>query len=507
MASPYAAGLGGFMNGVAQGLQIGKVLRGEMDKWDAQKEREAAVSDAKKQYVANVSQREREIAGDTQPQGTADANGVTVTPVAQRDMTVENMPPAAGQGGAPQAPSQGATPASAAGTTPATAAPPTAPAAAAPVAAQGLPPQQAVTERVIETPGANPQGQRVAAAQTREIAQAGAGSEREAIDKAVSARMRDYYINKGDLETADKWDQYAETREAKRQINNFGKALRSASVGDHAGVIKHITPVLEENFGQGFKIQNTSPVKDKEGNVTGYNFEVRNTRTGEVTQNNLTNEGLYQVAMTMGSPQQGFDRWMKAKQDAATAKAKATEKAGEIKMQTAKEIAVEQARQGGRVQLEGVKAQNQGARDSRQHENNLERDVQKGQIDSQNQRNKVQQELDAKVGALQKAGYSEEFIKNALPDILGVNQYKKTTSPEEAKRLAMSDRMKSDPSFARKSPEQQRQIIEQDMSLIYGGVKPTNTPSADKPAASATPPAARGLPVLDQKTGKVIYRE
>lgn len=505
MASPYAAGLGGFMNGMAQGIQMGKTLRTEMDKWDAQREREAAVAEAKKSYAATVAQTERAIAGEDKPQGTTDANGTTVTPVAQRDMTVENLPPMEGQGGAVE-PAAGATPATPSTTaTPSSKAPATAP---TPAAAQGLPPKQAATERVIETPGANPEGQRIAAAQNSELAQANVGSEREAIDKAVTARMRDYYVSKGDLESADKWDQYAETREAKSQINNFGKALRSAALGDHAGVIKHITPVLEQNYGQGFKIQNTSPVKDKEGNITGYNFEVRNTRTGEVTQNNLTNDSLYQVAMTMGSPQQGFERWLKSKQDAATAKAKAAEKAGEIKMQTAKDIAIEQVKQGGRVQLEGVKNTHVVSRDAQKHEFDLDRDAQKSQLDAQNQRNKVQNELDAKFGALKQAGYSDEFIKNALPEILGVGTYKKATSPEEAKRLAFSDRMKNDPSFGRKPPEKQQELIEQDMALIYGGLKPSNTPSADKPASSATPsPAARGLPVLDTKTGKVIYRE
>lgn len=483
MVSPYASGLGGFMGGFANGMKIGKELREQYDQHQAQKEREAAIAEARQQYQQQVQQQADAIEGlQQQPAQAAPAEGQTgavATPVQQRSVEAQTVPTL-----------DGSTP------------PDTA--RQAPPAAMGLGGGQQTPDKVIETPAADPKAMAATRQQSVQLAQQQVGSERDAIDKAISSRMRNFYMERGDVAMADKWEQYAESRDGKRQMKAFGQALRAYNVGNTEGFVKGIMPLLEDAYGEGFKMQKYSPVKDKDGNITGYNFEIRNTRTGEVTQNNIGTDQLYQVGMSLGTPEQAFQRWMADQQAGRKAKADAAAEAGKIQMQTAKDIAVERVRQGGRVELEGVKTKSQTERDAQQHEYNLERDVQKGKIDSQNQRNKVQQELDAKVGALQKAGYSEDFIKNALPDILGVNQYKKTTSPEEAKRLAFSDRMKNDMSFGSKTAEQQRQIIEQDMNLIYGGMKPTDAPANPKPA---TPnPAAKGLPVLDKKTGQIIYR-
>lgn len=481
MVSPYASGLGGFMGGFANGMKIGKELRAQYDDHMAQKEREAAIAEARQQYQQQVQQQADAIEGLQKPeQPTYQNETVSVTPVQERKVEAQGLPTLDGS-------------------TPTDAARPMQP------ASMGVGGGQQTADKVIETPAADKTGAASTRQETMKITQGQVGSERDAIDKAISTRMRNFYIDRGDVAMADKWEQYAETREGKRQMKAFGEALRAYNLGNTDGFVKSMMPVLEDAYGDGFKMQKYAPVKDKDGNITGYNFEIRNTRTGEVTQNNIGTEQLYQVGMSLGTPEQAFQRWMADQQAGRKAKAAAAAEAGKIQMQTAKDIAVERVRQGGRVELEGVKTQNQTTRDAQQHEYNLERDVNKGKIDSQNQRNKVQQELDAKVGALQKAGYSEEFIKNALPDILGVNQYKKTTSPEEAKRLAFSDRMKNDPSFGRKTPEQQRQIIEQDMSLIYAGAQPSAVaPSGQQPA---TPnPAAKGLPVLDKKTGQIIYK-
>lgn len=99
-----------------------------------------------------------------------------------------------------------------------------------------------------------------------------------------------------------------------------------------------------------------------------------------------------------------------------------------------------------------------------------------------------------------------------LPEVLGVSTHKKGASPEEARRLAMSDRMKNDPSFARMPAEKQRSIIEQDMNLIYGGMKSSTvgSPKSGSPSSGgigAAPGASpRGKPFLDTQTGKVVYR-
>lgn len=355
-----------------------------------------------------------------------------------------------------------------------------------PLAAAGLP---------------QPPGPRTA--MTREQARAEAEksvpSELDFFQKKGVPRIAATYLAQGSPEKAEAWQKWAENAENQRNMKTWAKAYRATQMGDFEGAADHFFD-LYKSYDDGVTPISKEIVKDKDGNLTGFNVKLKVDATGEERSAFIDRNQMLEMGLAALSPPQMFEAAYKRQLVQDKAKLDAAAKAGEIRMQTAKEIALENVRQGGRIKLEGVK-----------HENDLERDVQKGKIDAANQRNKVQQELDAKVGALQKAGYSEEFINGALPEILGMSTYKKATSPEEAKRLAFGDRMKNDPSFARLPAEKQRALIEQDMALIYGGMKPTaapSTPAAPGASSSTTTPkpAARGLPFLDPKTGKVVYK-
>lgn len=466
MVSPYAAGLGGFMSGFAGGMQIGDKLKQRFDEHAAQKAREEAIAEARQQYQQQVQQQADAIEGVQQPVQPVEQNEtVSVTPVQQRDVAPVEIAPMDGSA-APRSVRE-------------------APAARIPAAGGlgGAP----VTQQVVATPGEDKAAAAAQRQQSTKIAQRNVGSEREAIDKAISEKMRNFYMDRGEVEKADAWEKYAESQKGRKYIKQFAGALKSLNLGDNEGFINNMVPILEDTYGEGFTIQKRSPVKDKDGNITGANFEIRNTRTGEVTTNNIPIDQLANIGMQLGSPEVVLNRFIEAQQAQAKAKAEAASKVGELTFKHRLDL-----------EKEGVKQQHQSQRDAQQHEFGIERDTIKSDLDAKNQRNRVQQELEAKVGALSKAGYSQEFITNALPDILGINQYKKTTSPEEAKRLAFSDRMKNDPSFARKPADQQRQIIEQDMSLIYAGAQPSAVaPAGNQQAAQS--PAAGGLPQIPPK--------
>lgn len=486
MVSPYAAGLGGFMSGFAGGMKIGKDLREQYDQHQAQKEREAAIAEARQQYQQQVQQQADAIEGLQQqpaPAQDAPADGqpsAVATPVQQRSVEAQGIPTLDGS-------------------TPPDAARPMQP------ASMGLGGGQQTADKVIETPAADPKAMAATRQQSVQIAQQQVGSERDAIDKAISARMRSFYMDRGDVKMADKWEQYAESRDGKRQMKAFGQALRAYNTGNTEGFVKSIMPVLEDAYGEGFKMQKYSPVKDKEGNTTGYNFEIRNTRTGEVTQNNIGTEQLYQVGMSLGTPEQAFQRWMADQQAGRKAKADAAAEAGKIQMQTAKDIAVERAKQGGRVELEGVKTKSQTERDARLHENNLERDAQKSKFNLQEERGKVAAKLDAQIKALKENGMTDAEIRENVPRLIIGDAFKKGASPEEAARLARDARMKSDPTFPRKSASEQQSILESDLRSADNAAKAVYGPGK-APNGQATSPASRGLPVLDKKTGEITYR-
>lgn len=334
------------------------------------------------------------------------------------------------------------------------------------------------TQKLIETPAADTKAMAATRQNSMKIAQGQIGSERDAIDKAISSRMRNFYMDRGDVAMADKWEQYAETREGKRQMKAFGEALRAYNLGNTEGFVKSIMPVLEDAYGDGFKMQKYAPVKDKDGNVTGYNFEIRNTRTGEVTQNNIGTDQLYQVGMSLGTPEQAFQRWMKDQQEGRSARQKAAIEIGKQQAQTARELALERERQGGRVQLEGMK-QNQ-AMALKEFESMLPGPLGK----------KLQ---DARAN-----GASEEQVKQMLQSEVEGN-FKKTTDPTERKAIIMSNLSQKYVDFAgnpTKTPQEIGAMADEYIKQIYGDKQPQSV--VRQPAATA-PRLAR-----DKVTGEIV---
>jgi len=166
---------------------------------------------------------------------------------------------------------------------------------------------------------------------------------------------------------------------------------------------------------------------------------------------------------------------------------------------------------------EAVDAEKQGAKtraDIAKEDRTFNRDIEKmtikDQLDAANIGAKERRQLNSKIEALRGAGYSQDFINGALPSLLGIGDYRKGASPEEARRLAHSDRMKNDRKYAKMGTEDQRAVIDKDMLIIYAGGKPTSTTGAGAPAtpaATGLPNAGgKGTPYIDTKTGKMIYR-
>lgn len=174
---------------------------------------------------------------------------------------------------------------------------------------------------------------------------------------------------------------------------------------------------------------------------------------------------------------------------------------------TEAEIAKEKRKLQGEIVIEGVKAGNRATEKAADHQRELDKIDYRAAVEASSASAKEKRAITAKIDTLKTAGYSDDFINGILPGLLGVGDYKKATSPEEARRLAHSDRMKNDPRYSRMPPEQQSKVLDQDMAIIFAGGKPSNTskPASPKPAA-APPQAAGGLPVYDTKTGKVVYR-
>jgi len=300
--------------------------------------------------------------------------------------------------------------------------------------------------------------------------------------KAMIPKMQEFYISQGDPRKAEEWMAFAEKRENRKNMDTWGKAYRAATTGNFEKAADHVFE-LYKSYNDGVTPISKSVVKDKNGNTTGFNVRLKNDKSGEEYEQFIDPKTLLRVGMTALSPQKMFD--MYREEQAAADKQK-------------REIAKEDRAFGRSVTLEGIR-----------HNNALEKVTIQEKLKAAGGSSTAQQQINAKVSALKSAGYSDAFINEALPGIIGIGDYKKKTSPEEAKRLALSDRMKSDQTFARKTPAQQQAIIDQDMKLIYGGLTPTgaSTPQTNGlPAPGGTPQGKKGVPVYDTKTKTMIYR-
>ena len=161
---------------------------------------------------------------------------------------------------------------------------------------------------------------------------------------------------------------------------------------------------------------------------------------------------------------------------------------------------------------EAEKAQAKTKADIAKEDRTFNRDIEKmtieKQLDAANIGAKERRAMNTKIEALRAAGYSEDFINRSMPAILGIGD-KKATSPDEARRLAYADRLKSDPMFGRKSKEERDRIISEDMGIVFAGGKPSDMPAAPAPAtpaAAGLPKAGKGIPVFDTKTNTIIYK-
>ena len=161
------------------------------------------------------------------------------------------------------------------------------------------------------------------------------------------------------------------------------------------------------------------------------------------------------------------------------------------------------------AEKQGAKTRSDIAKEDRKFNQDIEKMTIEKQLDAANVGAKERRQLNSKIEALRGAGYSQDFINGALPSLLGIGDYRKGASPEEARRLAHSDRMKNDRKYAKMGTEEQRSIIDKDMLIIYAGGKPTSTTGAGAPAtpaATGMPKAGKGIPVFDTKTNTIIYK-
>jgi hypothetical protein len=447
---------GGFSQGFNNGVNIGKTL--------AEATKQKKIADLAKQGIveataARQADIDKKITENLPQQEATPAKDVEVAPIETPQAQVSQITP---QG-------ETITPASAAPTTPET----ITPQATTPPASV---PQVAASEGIAPRKRFSVGGQEF---DTREDAMKAAekqvGSIQDYQTNTIFPKMQQFYMEQGDVATAQKYADFAESQRGKAAIKLHSQALGQLMFG---GDVDKGIKMLGDYYNK-FIDDGVDFVGGK-ANADGTYTVTTKTKGGKTNEVQVDKKQIMAMAMAYDPSklvQMGMDQ---VKSEEATRSEIAKENRAEAR---------------------------DNRKSARDQANKIEYKTIEVQLEAANASSKVKREVNAKVEFLRNAGYSDAFINEALPGIIGIGDYKKKTSPEEARRLAFSDRMKNDMTFSRKSPEDQQKLLDQDMKLIYGGVDPKTAPA--NPAAQGLPtqpPKQGGIPVFDTKTGKIIYK-
>lgn len=305
------------------------------------------------------------------------------------------------------------------------------------------------------------------------------------IVKSMGPKMQEFYIAEGDVAKAEAWEKYINDRKGRRALEEWAGAVRSVQLGNVEKAADHVFN-LYKTYDDGITPLSKEVVKDKSGNITGFNVRLKDDESGEERTQFIDQKTLTEMGLAALAPPQMFEAMWKRQQEADQA-------AAAQRAEIAKENRAE-------------------ARDNRKAARDQDNAIERLTITEQMRRagagEAKRQEVMTKVDMLRRAGYSEEFIDGALPSIIGIGDYKKKTSPEEARRMLHTERLKDTYGYARKSPEEQSALLDNDMRMIYGeggGASPRPA-AAGLPQQGGATTKPGGVPVYDTKTGQIIYR-
>lgn len=324
-------------------------------------------------------------------------------------------------------------------------------------------------------------------ASARKAAEGQVGSLDDFYSKVAAPKIYEEYLAI-DPEKAEAWKAWNEAKEVKQGQKLWASAVMKANMGDFDGFGKDLVKAYNTRgyFDDGTQVKGWKTLKDGKGNITGAELTFKGPDGKEYSQVINGMEDAYRMGAFMLSPENVFNTGWAEIQTARKAQLELAKE--DRKFQ--RDVALEDRREAGRT-----------ARQDSQNEAALERTVIGKQMEAANKNDAV----DRKVEILKRNNYSDEWIAQNLPAILGIGEYKKAISPDDARLRLHEGRIKNDYSYSRKSQEEQRAIIEQDMQMIYGDqTKQKTSPMAGGIGAQPARPAGRAPMIYDTTTGKMV---
>jgi|GEM_PF-6840973 len=324
-------------------------------------------------------------------------------------------------------------------------------------------------------------------ASARKAAEGQVGSLDEFYIKVAAPKIYEEYLAI-DPEKAEAWKAWNDAKEVKQGQKLWASAVMKANMGDFDGFGKDLVKAYNSRgyFDDGTQVKDWKTLKDDKGNITGAQLTFKGPDGKEYSQVINGMEDAYRMGAFMLSPENVFNT-------------------GWSEIQAAKKAQLEMAKEDRKFQRDVYrddrKAANQSALQSQRDDAALERTVTGKQMDAANKNDAV----DRKVEILKRNNYSDEWIAQNLPAILGIGEYKKAISPDDARLRLHEGRIKNDYSYARKSQAEQRAIIEQDMQMIYGSQpQQRSNPLSGGISGQGARPTGRVPMIYDTTTGKTV---
>jgi len=341
-------------------------------------------------------------------------------------------------------------------------------------------------------------------ASARKYAESQAPTLTEFMRKTMVPKMQEAYIAQGDPEKAAAWGKWASEQEHEEHAKTWAKTYQAAQAGDidaaAAGVIK-----MYKNYDDGISLVSSEKVKDKDGNVTGFNVKLKTDASGEVRSQFIDKKALTEIGLAALSPVQMFEQVYKRQQAADQMQAKAAIDA-QNDVRTLQRDVVKQTLIDKRAEASDKRRAKTA---EAEHGYRLEEIATKEQLQQAGAAKEKRAEIQSNIDILKEHGYGQDEIKGMLPALLRAGEFKKATSPEEARRMIVTELAK-DPLFNNKSREKQQEQIDGLMQLAGATSKAATAktvPNPMQPPAAAEPAAKpKGIPVFDSRTNSIVYK-
>lgn len=310
--------------------------------------------------------------------------------------------------------------------------------------------------------------------------------------KNVVPKIQQEYLAKGDVKTAKAFGDWVQDANVQEGMKYGANLIRAAQLNDVQGVSDNLVKLYNQPgyFEDGRTAVSSKILTGKDGQPSGMEVVLRNDKTGqEETKTFNSMKDVYDVAMQFAQPDQVFKYGMN---QIAEGQKTAAEMAKEGR-EWQRTVQGKQLDQNYRLEADNNRAQLKMAEETAKAKNPTN--------------NKKVTDAQATIQFLKQNGASDDYIRANLAGIIGIENRSRPLSSRIDDYIKM--RTESDSKFRKMSTDDQiaeaRSYISTVDKQTAGDGFTLGMPGVNT-GQTQQQPQNNGVPVLDTKTGQIIYR-